>query len=81
MYVVHGRLPGIIEMRRAVPDAIAFAHLNVIHLDRQVDIELGLPEILEKDVFSDSEWRIEMAGVLDCVDARFVREEKSKRAY
>src|SRR4029077_1470312 len=55
-----------------MPDSVAFAHFNVIHLDREVGIEGGLPDMLAIHLFSDSEWRVAVAGVLDCVDARFV---------
>src|SRR5215472_2989890 len=73
--VIHRRLPSVIEMRSAVPDAIAFANFHVIHLFGQERVERGVPDAVV-DILSDEKWAVALTGVFNGVDAGLANSRK-----
>ena len=64
----HFREDGIVEMGGAMPHTVAFAHGDVVHLDRDVVAQAGFPAV-GVDVLGDGKRRRALAGVLDHIEA------------
>ena len=64
----HGRHTAIIQVRSAVPHAVAFANGDVIHLLRKVMVQAVLPDV-SVGVLGDGEGRGTLVCVLDYIKA------------
>ena len=75
------RHAAIIQMRSAMPHAVAFANGNVIHLDGNVMIQAVLPDV-GVSVFGNWEGRGALAAIFDDVEAGiFYRGEVEFRIH
>ena len=62
MICVRRSLACVVEVRNAVPQTVAFAHGDVVHLNGEITVEAGLPAAAV-DVFGDRK----QVGALVCV--------------
>src|SRR6516162_488903 len=77
MRVVDRRLASVVQMRRAMPNPITLANLDVIHLLRKKGVESGVPNS-SVDVLGDGKRRGDLAGILNCVNAGIANAGKIK---